>query len=347
MKYLWVDRLCIDQDNPEEKHYLISKMGLIYEGAELTIIAADGMDSNCGLPGVGNTTREIQPKARVNGLMLVSSLPDPRNRIRNSIWSTRGWTYQEGVLSRRRLVFTKEQLYFECGGMVIYESIHLPLLDCHTKNKLRMERFIMPGIFEGKSDAWLGFQTKGVTEKLRRQKLSQHIKNYTQRELSFETDSLLAFHGISTRYCLDQKTNLRLIYGLPVWTGKVSSARSFTLSVVGWAHTMLSDCMDPRTEYVGFKRCRSLPSWTWAGWRGAITCAPGDGLDIVSIRDAYCAWNYLAFNPSHYYAEICFTSNNGEVFDNSSFDSPQDCYTAIDPVFRIDQPYIIRGSISN
>jgi hypothetical protein len=55
-EYLWVDRLCIDQSNPAEKHYLISKMASIYEGAELTIVAAAGLDAKYGLPGGDDTT---------------------------------------------------------------------------------------------------------------------------------------------------------------------------------------------------------------------------------------------------------------------------------------------------
>jgi hypothetical protein len=53
-EYLWVDRLCIDQSNPAEKHYLISKTVSIYEGAKLTIVAAARLDAKYGLPGCGD-----------------------------------------------------------------------------------------------------------------------------------------------------------------------------------------------------------------------------------------------------------------------------------------------------
>jgi hypothetical protein len=32
-------------------------------------------------------------------------------------WFERGWTYQEGVLSRRRLMFTENQVCFQCEEM--------------------------------------------------------------------------------------------------------------------------------------------------------------------------------------------------------------------------------------
>jgi hypothetical protein len=41
LQYLWVDRLCIDQSNVEEKSYLISRMATIYQEAEFTIVVGD------------------------------------------------------------------------------------------------------------------------------------------------------------------------------------------------------------------------------------------------------------------------------------------------------------------
>lgn len=50
-------------------------------------------------------------------------LRDPRRDILESNYWTRGWTYQEGVLSNRRIVFTDEQVYWECSGMAAHESV--------------------------------------------------------------------------------------------------------------------------------------------------------------------------------------------------------------------------------
>jgi hypothetical protein len=35
---------------------------------------------------------------------------DLQSTIAKSTWSTHGWTFQEAVLSRRRLVFTEDQI---------------------------------------------------------------------------------------------------------------------------------------------------------------------------------------------------------------------------------------------
>jgi hypothetical protein len=70
---LWVDRYCIDQSNPEEKHDIIRNMNRIYEGADITIIAATGDDSQYGLPGVRGTPWKPQPSLRVCGKLFVAA----------------------------------------------------------------------------------------------------------------------------------------------------------------------------------------------------------------------------------------------------------------------------------
>jgi hypothetical protein len=47
-RYLWVDALCIVQDNDESKMRDIHNMGVIYANATFTIVAADG-DASDGL----------------------------------------------------------------------------------------------------------------------------------------------------------------------------------------------------------------------------------------------------------------------------------------------------------
>ena len=50
--YIWIDKICIDQESSTERYKQIMQMDKIYAGAELTIIAAAGNDEEFGLPGV-------------------------------------------------------------------------------------------------------------------------------------------------------------------------------------------------------------------------------------------------------------------------------------------------------
>ncbi|KAF2281242.1 HET-domain-containing protein, partial [Westerdykella ornata] len=110
--YLWVDRYCIDQHNAEEKHNLIRNMDKIYRNADLTIMAIAGKDSDHGLPGVGNTPRKAAAIS-TESLSFVNSV-NPAEEIRDSTWIRRGWTFQELLLSSRRLFFTDSQMLGYC-----------------------------------------------------------------------------------------------------------------------------------------------------------------------------------------------------------------------------------------
>ena len=96
LKYLWVDALCIIQDDAKDQSYQIGKIATIYSAAFLTIVAASGEDSNAGLPGFGSSSRlfeqqEVvvyQPSEHNAGLSFMNTLKSyPRHWDE---WYTRG-----------------------------------------------------------------------------------------------------------------------------------------------------------------------------------------------------------------------------------------------------------------
>lgn len=282
LRYLWVDRLCIDGADPQQRMGHIERMDEIFEGAVITIIAVHGQDAAQGLPGIGTTRRPEQPKYRFadGNVTLVSSLRDPRLDIQDSVWYTRGWTYQEGLLARRRLIFTGQQMYWECEGMSCPETLVLPLATYYDREQEKMGDFVRPGLFNGVSfmdgswEVWKKMpQTteEPSTLSIFRQS-DQHIVQYTRRRLTDDRDSLNAFLGITRRL---ERTighgKLGSIVGIPLWcpatpsTGRGDPARTklvFALTTCFWHHVQ---CNDHHPQ-----RRRHLPSWTWAGWRGAV-----------------------------------------------------------------------------
>lgn len=108
MKYLWVDRYCIDNTEPGTKHHMISNMDAIYEAAYLTIIAASGSHSDQGLPSVSRTFRALDEGTTPpwDGIVYSEFSQPQHEQFKNSTYSTRGWTFQEDLLSQRRLIFT-------------------------------------------------------------------------------------------------------------------------------------------------------------------------------------------------------------------------------------------------
>ncbi|KAH8878595.1 HET-domain-containing protein, partial [Thozetella sp. PMI_491] len=180
-KYLWVDQYCIDQNNLGEKMQQIANMHLVYQCAQLTIMAAAGTDASYGLPGV-SLDRTPTSSIKIGAIELLAVPRDPHESIKRSRWWERGWTYQEGVMSRRRLFFTEDQIYYECGGMVGYECFQLPDDLFHVASLLyQLPSFILD-------------YTENT--EMRTQRLFYHTENYSRRKLSFDTDSLNAFKGI-------------------------------------------------------------------------------------------------------------------------------------------------------
>jgi hypothetical protein len=92
-RYLWVDSLCLLQDEANELQDCVAIMDLFYEMAVLTIVAASGEDAWSGLPGVSPTprrlsrlVREIKPGLKMTTIMDVETL------LRRTIYSSRAWT---------------------------------------------------------------------------------------------------------------------------------------------------------------------------------------------------------------------------------------------------------------
>jgi len=121
--YLWVDSLCILQDDEADQTRFINRMGSIYRMAELTIIALCGEDAYAGLPGVREDRPRIcQQEITIRGTrMLPVTMPTGWSDA-YKLAETK-WTHQETLLSRRRLVFGREQAYFICGQSILCEDV--------------------------------------------------------------------------------------------------------------------------------------------------------------------------------------------------------------------------------
>lgn len=124
IRYLWVDALCIVQDNDAIKTRVVAYMHHIYGGAAVTIVAVDSAHAHAGLPGVGGGTRQLhQVVSQVDGLRLMARLCYLDVTLNRSKYNLRGWTFQECCLSNRLLYVTSKGVVYHCSQGVRREEM--------------------------------------------------------------------------------------------------------------------------------------------------------------------------------------------------------------------------------
>lgn len=124
VRYLWIDSLCIIQEDPEDWAAEAGRMEDVFSYAYCTIAASSASSSLVRFL-VGRQPRDaiMLPTSGGTPLFLAEDIDDFRTDVENSILSSRGWVLQERALSRRTIYFTSTQVYWECGDGVVCETL--------------------------------------------------------------------------------------------------------------------------------------------------------------------------------------------------------------------------------
>jgi hypothetical protein len=222
-RYLWVDCLCIVQD-VEKTREEVESMGNVYSGVYFTIIAATSSGKlNYRAPHV---KWEI-PQAE--GLYA---------DLYKSKWATRGWTFQEQMLSKRSINFTENYVFWECQECVWSMDGEKPEITTKT-------------LFE-----------RPYYERARRISTAdvpfsmyiEMISLYNDRNLTYPQDILEAFSGVLKS--LSGSFLSGFLCGLPqmyldislLWQPFRKARRRVTRDAGSTAAS------------------KNLPSWSWCGW---------------------------------------------------------------------------------
>jgi hypothetical protein len=144
--HLWVDALCIIQDDLEDWQREAAKMADIFARSELTIIASSAEHSRGGLyldsllPPI-----LVEPAEDFSGALIRWPIAN-FNELDKLRLYTRGWVFQEILLSSRRVHFQSGQFYWHCQCLVSSEdethsyhgTIYLPSSQLDRKDWLEV-----------------------------------------------------------------------------------------------------------------------------------------------------------------------------------------------------------------
>jgi len=193
-RYLWVDRLCIVQDDAAHKPSQLAAMAAIYGNASITLIAANG-DDTCGL-------RLLPPNVSIitlpSNLDLLHDSPTPLltppPKPTPQSYQRRGWTLQEELLSPRTLKITPSEVKFLCRQTRLRHFLHdeLQLRDNRTATGIEIQPFKnVPDI-----RTYIHLATE-----------------YTRRFLTYDDDAAHAFSAIVAAY--SRAIEGGILHGLP------------------------------------------------------------------------------------------------------------------------------------
>ena len=296
IRYLWVDCLCIVQDDAELKHAQIQEMGSVYARAYVTIIAANGWDANHGLRGIRDVTEPRHLSRYVEDNFYESLQPH------SSIWYTRGWTFQEMVFARRKIMFHYQVAVWECQCATWHEATKtnmIPSITNDTGSVFGINRWGWRKLFSWWPDV---------------QQYIEMVREYNNRELTFPADGLHAIAGLMTVW--NRSFHGGFICGLP---------QMFFDEALLWQPCNLLHRRIPKRSS---NDETVLPSWSWVGWEGEIESSQWtDEWDYLSLQfykgvvmwklNSTVEWSYgescelrQPIDPSSHRYRHCITNNS-------------------------------------
>ncbi|KAF5492284.1 hypothetical protein CGCS363_v011204 [Colletotrichum siamense] len=260
-RYLWIDSLCIIQDDPSDWEREAVSMEHVFSSANITIAASSAKSSSEGFifsRGKQPSSLAIQtPSGRT--IFIRKSIDNFRHDVEKSVLNQRGWVLQERALARRTIHFTSTQVYWECGY-----GIH-----CETLTKLVNPKAAFLGDSNFPNSALAYF--KGA-----RIRLFQNLYQiYSTLDFSHVSDRPIAIRGLEERLLktFDTKGGFgvfeRYLHRSLLWQRQEES----TLVPIPGI------------------RDRHIPSWSWMSRNGPISFldAPFDRID----------WHENIFTPFH------------------------------------------------
>jgi hypothetical protein len=114
VQFIWIDSLCIKQDDDEEKEREFKNMEEVYASAYCTIAATSARDCDDGFLR-RSADRCVRLSEESASVYVTTQDANFTQDVEHADLNDRGWVLQERALSHRIIHFAKGQTYWECG----------------------------------------------------------------------------------------------------------------------------------------------------------------------------------------------------------------------------------------
>lgn len=241
-RYLWVDALCIIQNCVADKKREITRMSSIYKNAAVTIAASSSKSATEGF-----LSNEIEPYCpefefqvpmsgnRVGTVYMSAEPYEPEHHL-----DTRGWTFQEFMLSTRILFFSDYELLWQC------KEVDLKGVSGRGLEYTQPLEALPWVVFDDDAEPFFGSDD---TEKIYLWKTV--VQQYTERDLTVPSDRLDAIMGIVCE--LETLWRHECVYG--IW-------KRWFIELLAW--------YKPYSEREKTRHVERAPSWSWASLNGVV-----------------------------------------------------------------------------
>lgn len=257
INYVWIDSLCIIQDDPEDWNRESALMSQIYRNAYFTLaIAVPPTVPDLGLfrrsdPSEILSERFICP-LRDGSSKEIVVMKTQRETYGESPLIARGWCFQEREISRRILHYTETQVLWECRTLQASEGLPKGSWGVTPDQELWPERMLDKNLSgEEINYAW-----------------HRAVEDYSSRNLTKATDKFPALAGLAAAIHDYKPATCRYLAGL-------------------WEDDFLSSLAWVRRYHTTTRRYSDYiaPTWSWASVAGPVSYDPLSRRPSIS-RDA-------------------------------------------------------------
>jgi hypothetical protein len=250
VRFLWVDALCIIQNNSQGFAQEVSQMGSIYANSLLTIAASDTADCNEGflVARYPLQTEDCQILDDSENIVLFAgTVHDYLSHYHDERYlDTRAWVFQERAMSPRTVHSRGSEIEWECREWLTCQRC---IVSPQSSEGLFRDEY-RKGMFRRILEMTYVDTAQNEFEHV----WSHVLWDYTRTHLSNEDDRLSALAGIAQ--LLNHHNEYKSSFGL--W-------HPIFLNELLWFKWM-----DERNNWQSRKNIKAIPSWSWVNLHGAV-----------------------------------------------------------------------------